>query len=67
MSAEVAMMFIRNCPSSDLSSVFRCKPTSKWSAMEVQEAINEHQREHQARKRPSRAERFVVATAVNDL
>lgn len=63
MSTEVAMMFIRNCPSPDLSSVFRCKPISKWSAMEVQEAIDEHQREHQARKRPSRAERFVVATA----
>lgn len=26
MSVEVAMMFIRNCPNSDLSSVFRCKP-----------------------------------------
>ena len=63
MSVEVAMMFIRNCPNSDLSSVFRCKPISKWSAMEVQEAIDEHQREHQTRKGPSRAERLVVATA----
>ncbi len=43
MSVEVAMMFIRNCPNSDLSSVFKCKPISKWSAMEVQEAIDEHQ------------------------
>ena len=63
MSVEVAMMFVRYCPNSDLSSVFRCKPISKWSAMEVQEAIDEHQREHQTRKRPLKAERFVVATA----
>lgn len=63
MSVEIAMMFIRNCPDSGLSSVFRCKPISKWSAMEVQEAIDEHQREHQTRKRPSRVERVVVAAA----
>lgn len=63
MSVEVAMMFIRNCPNSDLSSVFSYKPISKWSAMEVQEAINEHQREHQTRKKSSTVERFVVATA----
>lgn len=63
MSAEVAMMFIRNCPNSDLSSMFKCKPISKWSAKEVQEAIDEHQREHQIRKRPSTMEKFLVATA----
>lgn len=63
MSMEVAMMFIRNCPNSNLSSVFRYKPISKWTAMEVQEAIDEHQREHRTRKRPSTVERFVVATA----
>lgn len=63
MSVEVAMMFIWNCPNSDLSSVFKCKPISKWSALEVQEAIDEHQREHQTRRRPSRKERFVVTTA----
>ncbi|KAJ8383368.1 hypothetical protein AAFF_G00221580 [Aldrovandia affinis] len=57
------MMFIRNCSNPDLSSVFKCKPISKWSAMEVQEAIDEHQREHQARKRSSKVERFNVATA----
>lgn len=45
MSSEVAMMFIRNCPNSDLSSVFRCKPISKWSAEEVQEAIDEYERD----------------------
>ncbi|KAJ3595211.1 hypothetical protein NHX12_005050 [Muraenolepis orangiensis] len=30
MSAEVAMMFIRNCSNPDLSSVFKCTPISKW-------------------------------------
>lgn len=34
MSVEVAMMFIRNCPDPELSSVFKCKPMSK----EIQEA-----------------------------
>lgn len=32
MSAEIAMIFIRNCNDPDLSSV-QCKPISKWSAM----------------------------------
>lgn len=53
MSSEVAMVFIRNCPDSDLASVFKCKPTSKWSVLEVQEAIDEHQRESQSRKAPN--------------
>ena len=63
MSAQIAMMFIRNCPNPELSSVFRCKPISKWSAVEVQEAIDEHQREHQARRRPIKAEKFKMVTA----
>ncbi|XP_047668546.1 uncharacterized protein LOC125141051 [Tachysurus fulvidraco] len=45
MSSEIAMMFIRNCPNPDLSNVFRCKPISKWSVEEVQEAIDEHERD----------------------
>ena len=63
MSAEIAMMFIRNCSNSDLSSVFKCKPISKWSAKEVQEAIDEHQREHRTRRRPTKAERANMVTA----
>lgn len=53
MSAEVAMMFIRNCPDPELSGVFKCKPMSRWSIEEIQEAIDEHQRESQCRKIPS--------------
>lgn len=52
MSAEVAMMFIRNCPDPELSSVFKCKPMSKWSVEEIQEAIDEHQRESQSCRVP---------------
>ncbi|KAL7881029.1 hypothetical protein SRHO_G00032830 [Serrasalmus rhombeus] len=42
INAEIAMMFIRNCNSPDLSSVFKCKPMIKWSIEEVQEAIDEY-------------------------
>ncbi|KAL7833124.1 hypothetical protein SRHO_G00301420 [Serrasalmus rhombeus] len=49
INAEIAMMFIRNCNSPDLSSVFKCKPMIKWSIEEVQEAIDEYQRESQSR------------------
>ncbi|XP_026121145.1 uncharacterized protein LOC113100767 [Carassius auratus] len=45
ISQEIAMMFIRNCPNVELSSMFRYKPITKWSSAEVQEAIDEHQRE----------------------
>lgn len=63
MSAEVAMMFIRNCSNPDLASVFKCRPISKWSAMEVQEAIDEHQREHGTKKQPTRVEKVKVVAA----
>ncbi|KAK2814569.1 hypothetical protein Q5P01_000188 [Channa striata] len=59
MDAEIAMMFVRNCPDPSLACVFRCKPISKWSLTEVQEAIDEHQREYQA-KRLSIANAHVV-------
>lgn len=50
ISQEIAMMFIRNCPNVELSSVFRYKPITKWSSAEVQEAIDEHQRELRTKK-----------------
>ncbi len=50
MSSEIAMMFIRNCPEAGLSSVFRCKPISKWTVTEIQEVIDEHQRDVQSKK-----------------
>lgn len=41
-SVEVARMFIRHCPSKDLSLTFRSKPIDKWSAREVQEVLDEY-------------------------
>ncbi|KAL6491554.1 hypothetical protein MHYP_G00018990 [Metynnis hypsauchen] len=66
MNSEIAMMFIRNCPDPDLCGVFRCKPISKWTVMDVQEAIDEHQRESHSRKMshmPSTTRTLKVATA----
>lgn len=45
MGAEISMMFIRNCSDPELSSVFKSKPMSRWTSTEVQEAIDEYQRE----------------------
>lgn len=65
MSSEIVMMFIRNCPNSDLASVFRCKPISKWSAEEVQEAIDEHERDFRSRRQlPSAFKAAVNQAAV---
>lgn len=67
MDSEIAMMFVRNCPDPNLASVFKCKPTSKWSLADVQEAIDEHQRECQAKKTTTtltNAHALRVATAV---
>lgn len=70
MDAEIAMMFIRNCPDPSLACVFKCKPISKWSLTEVQEVIDEHQREYQVRKTKAitaKAHALQVATAVTTI
>lgn len=67
MDSEIAMMFIRNCPDSNLACVFKCKPIGRWSLIEVQEAIDEHQREHHAEKSTTniaKAHALQMATAV---
>ncbi|XP_041926810.1 uncharacterized protein LOC121690362 [Alosa sapidissima] len=66
MSAEISMMFIRNCNDPDLSSVFKSKPMSRWTSTEVQEAIDEHQREHLSKKKSAnvgKVKTLQVATA----
>lgn len=50
MDSEIAIMFVRNCPDPNLACVFKCKPISKWSLADVEEAIDKHQREFQAKK-----------------
>lgn len=67
MDAEIAMMFVKNCPDPSLACVFKCKPISKWSLIEVQEAIDEHQREYQVKKSNTNTAKpnvLQVATAV---
>ena len=44
-SAEVTRMFIRNCPSKELSLTFRSKTIDKWSAEEVQDVLDEYHSE----------------------
>lgn len=44
-SHEVAMMFVRHCSDSDLVQIFKSKALEKWTMNEVQERIDEHQRE----------------------
>ena len=39
---EVTRMFIRNCPSPELSMTFRSKAMAKWTAHEVQEILCKH-------------------------
>ncbi len=66
ISQDVVMMFIRNFPDDGLSNVFRYKPVTKWSSAEVQEAIDEHQRESRTKKLHSHSlpdHSFQVATA----
>ncbi|KAK6490748.1 hypothetical protein HHUSO_G5409, partial [Huso huso] len=42
------VMFIRNCPDKELAYVFKSKPVSKWTGGEVQERLDEYQRERKA-------------------
>lgn len=39
-------MFIRNCPSKELSLLFLSKPQREWTASQVQERLDEFLREH---------------------
>lgn len=45
-SMELAVMFIRNCPSKELSLVFMSKPQREWTASQVQDRLDEFLREH---------------------
>lgn len=44
-SQEVTVMFVRHCPDPQLQLIFRCKPQQHWKAAEVQERLDEFQRE----------------------
>ncbi|KAJ8388351.1 hypothetical protein AAFF_G00135050 [Aldrovandia affinis] len=44
LNKQVTMMFVRNFPDPALTMVFKCKLVENWTAKEVQERIDEHQR-----------------------
>ncbi|KAK0151741.1 hypothetical protein N1851_006950 [Merluccius polli] len=46
---EVVAMFIRHCPDPGLCLIFKCKPLLQWTAGEVHERLEEHQRENKAK------------------
>ncbi len=44
-SLEVTRMFIKKCPSKELAMTFRSKTIDKWSAVEVQDMLDEYHTE----------------------
>ncbi|KAL7839962.1 hypothetical protein SRHO_G00266200 [Serrasalmus rhombeus] len=48
MTEEITRMFIKHCPDPELAYMFKCKPIHEWNAKQIQERIDEYQRE----KRP---------------
>lgn len=57
LNKEVAMMFVRHCNEPSLSLVFKSKLADSWTAKEVQERIDEYQREMKSRPGKPAAER----------
>lgn len=51
-SRELTTMFIRHCPDSELSLIFRCKPLQQWTAAEVHEKLVEHRRDKRNSSQP---------------
>lgn len=47
-AAEAVMMFISHCPDPGLSMSFQFKPAEQWSAAEVQERPDSHQRDQKS-------------------
>lgn len=49
LSSEVAMMFVRNCPDTELARTFKVRPLEKWTAKDVQELLDSFQRDSKSR------------------
>lgn len=60
---EVALMFVKHCPDSDLASTFKWKPIHEWTTKDVQSRIDDYQREMRANQRTSSATQIKVHTA----
>lgn len=45
IGGEIAKMFVKHCPDTELASVFKYKQIHEWSSKDIQERLDEHQRE----------------------
>ncbi|XP_041939064.1 uncharacterized protein LOC121700261 [Alosa sapidissima] len=45
MGGEIAKMFVKHCPDLEFASVFKHKQIHEWTTKEVQERVDEYQRE----------------------
>ncbi|KAJ8016184.1 hypothetical protein DPEC_G00004560 [Dallia pectoralis] len=45
MGGEIAKMFVKHCPDLELASVFKYKQIHEWTTKEIQERVDEYQRE----------------------
>lgn len=58
LSRDLTAMFIRQCPDTELSLIFKCKPLQQWTVAEIHEKLVEHSRDHK------RTSQLRVATAI---
>lgn len=63
LSNEVALMFVKHCPDSDLSATLKWKPIHEWTVKDVQSRIDDYQREMRANQRVSGAIQLKVNAA----
>lgn len=63
LSRELTTMFIRHCPDSELSPIFKCKPLQQWTAADVHEKLVEHRRDKRHSSQP-RCATAVTKTSV---
>lgn len=45
IGGEISKMFVKHCPDSEFASVFKCKQIHEWTPAEIQERVDEYQRE----------------------
>ncbi|KAI2644063.1 Nibrin [Labeo rohita] len=50
LTSEIAMMFVRNCPDTDLARTFKVRPLENWIAKDVQELLDSIQCDRKSSK-----------------
>lgn len=46
LSRDLATMFIQNCPDTELSLIFKCRPLQEWTVADIHDKLVEHCRDH---------------------